>query len=506
MKKKLNNILRQLHTPGWLFFILITTLLVRVPSFFEPYSYGDEMIYLTLGEAIRRGIPLYKGIHDNKPPLLYIIAAIAGNLFWFKAILTIWMLTTIYIFWKLTEKLFPDNILGQKIAVVIFAVLTTIPLLEGNIVNAELFMIGPSILAFLMLISKNLNKKKVFIAGGLFSTAVLFKVPAIFDAPAIVFLWLAQAKINVKNIKTILKNTSLLILGISTPILITVIWFLTQGSLREYITAAFLQNIGYLSSWRPVAYEKSFLVRNFPLLIRAGIVLLGLVIVYVRKSKLSKPFILASSWLLLSLFAVTLSERPYPHYLIQSVPPIAILLSILVSYKTIEQVLTIIPLTLAVFVPFYYHFWHYKTLPYYTRFINFATKKISVQDYLSSFGSQVPRDYKIADFLSKASSKNDKVFVWGEGSPIYALSKRLPPGVYVSDYHIKDFSTEKEMLSVLYSDMPAYIVITGDLNEFPSLEPFLSTNYAIVQTIDSVNIWKLLTPKVRSLMSYCYNR
>src|SRR3989337_2710734 len=68
------------------------------------------MIYLTLGEAIRRGIPLYSEIHDNKPPLLYVMAAIAGNLFWFKALLTLWLLTTVFIFLKFTQGLFHKNL------------------------------------------------------------------------------------------------------------------------------------------------------------------------------------------------------------------------------------------------------------------------------------------------------------------------------------------------------------------------------------------------------------
>ena len=54
---------------------------------FEPYYYGDEMIYLALGQGLRQGIPLYLGLHDNKPPLLYLTAAISGNLFLFKVIL-----------------------------------------------------------------------------------------------------------------------------------------------------------------------------------------------------------------------------------------------------------------------------------------------------------------------------------------------------------------------------------------------------------------------------------
>lgn len=157
-KNKLSHSLKiinkKLHTPTWLFLLMFVVLILRIPSFFEPYSYGDEMIYLSLGEAVRQGVPLYKSIHDNKPPLLYIMAALSGSLFWFKAILAIWNLLTIFVFWKLSQRLFPKKIKLQKIATVLLGLLTTLPFLEGNIANAELFMIGPTILAFYLLLGK----------------------------------------------------------------------------------------------------------------------------------------------------------------------------------------------------------------------------------------------------------------------------------------------------------------------------------------------------------------
>src|SRR3990167_3870089 len=134
----MGKILEKIHLPNWLVGVLALVLLLRIPSFFEPYYYGDEMIYLTLGQGVRQGLTLYSQIFDNKPPLLYLAAAIAGNLFWFKAILAFWNLATIIIFWKLAEKL---SAKAAKIAVFIFALTTTLPLLEGNIANAELFMI-----------------------------------------------------------------------------------------------------------------------------------------------------------------------------------------------------------------------------------------------------------------------------------------------------------------------------------------------------------------------------
>src|SRR5258708_39855753 len=106
---KVKEIDKALGIPNWLVGLLALIFIFRIPSFFEPYSYGDEMIYLTLGNAIRHGVPLYQGIHDNKPPLLYLLAAFSENLFWFKAILAGWSIVTIFIFWKFTEFFFPKK-------------------------------------------------------------------------------------------------------------------------------------------------------------------------------------------------------------------------------------------------------------------------------------------------------------------------------------------------------------------------------------------------------------
>ena len=357
VSKKVNNIVDKLHTPKWLLILLTLVVLLRIPSFFEPYSYGDEMIYLSLGEGIRQNIPLYKEIHDNKPPLLYITAAVAGSLFWFKAILTIWNLITIFLFWKLSTALFPKKEKLQKVATIIFAILTTIPILEGNIVKSELFMIGFTITGFLILLTKKLSFKHIFSAGILFSLATLFKVTGAFDMLAIVILWIVTAKnLKIKSLKPIALNTFYLSLGFTLPIALTFVWYTLRGAFNEYLVAAFLQNIGYLSNFRPDDIAKPFLVKNGPVLLRAVIVVLGIVILYWKRKKLSKQFIFLTAWLLLSLFSVTLSERPYPHYLVQSVAPISLLLAMLFTLKTNVQTLVIIPLALAFFFPVYFSF------------------------------------------------------------------------------------------------------------------------------------------------------
>ena len=485
-------ILSKLHAPKWLFFLLLAVLILRIPSFFEPYSYGDEMIYLTLGEAIRQNIPLYEGAHDNKPPLLYIIAAVAGGLFWFKAILAIWHLVTVFIFWHLGKILFPKNKRVQKASTVIFALLTTIPSLEGNIANAELFMIGPTMIGFYILLKYKHHFRNLFFAGVAFSVAALFKVPSIFDIPAIVFYWLIAQKINRVNLIKITKKTAFLTIGLLAPIVITFVWYFLRGVLEEYVTAAFLQNVGYLSTWKPSDVQLSFFERNSPLLARGIITALAIAILFIKRKNLSKQFIFLCAWLVLSLFAVTLSERPYPHYLIQSVPAVSFLFSMLLFNKTTEQALTVIPLTVFFLVPVYFNFWHYSTTTYYIRFFNFATGKITKDEYFSKFGKNVVRNYKISSLIASTTKREDKVFVWGDSSAIYALSRRLPPIKYVAGYHIKDFSSDKETVKALRESMPKIIVMLPDAPFSPKLTNFVRSHYARVEVIDGAQIWNLV--------------
>ena len=280
-------------------------------------------------------------------------------------------------------------------------------------------------------------------------------------------------------------------MGFLAPILLTLIWFLAQGALPDYIRAAFLQNVGYLSTFRPGDVAKPFLTRNAPLLIRAAVVALGTAVVWLKRKKLSKEFIFATIWILFALFAVTLSERPYPHYLLQAVPALSLLVAILVKGETIDQVLTIIPIGILLFVPFFFKFYNYSTTGYYTRFIGFATGQMTKNAYMNSFDKNTAGNYKLADFLVKSSGPEERIFVWGDSPVIYALTRRLPATKFVAAYHIADFSTKAETVKTLNQSKPSYVVILDGSPAFNEIKPFLASSYVLISSEPKEEIWRL---------------
>jgi len=473
----------------FLLVILTLVFLLRLPSFFDPYSYGDEGIYLTLGEGIRQGLTLYREIHDNKPPLLYLLAAISGSLFWFRFFLLAANLTTIYLFSLLAKILFPAKVKVQKTALVIFALLSTLPLIEGNIANAEIFMILPIIGAIILFFKQKPSLKSYLFIGILFSLATLFKIPAAFDFAAL-FVFLVFFKTERKFLQR-LKDSVILAFAFFLPILATFIYFWRQNAATYYFTAAFAQNLPYLSSWGGQAKSA---VPNPGLLIRALLVLGLSAGLWLKQKTINRPLIFVSVWFAFSIFATLLSGRPYPHYLIQVLPSFAFLAAIFLSKpQAREKFLSLLLLGVLFFSIIYFRFWGYPVFSYYQNFLAFAFGQKTQTEYFQNFSSKVPQTYELAEFITTHTAPNEKVFIWGDSPVVYALSHRLPPGRYTASYHIIDFGAQEETIDILKKETPRFIINLNDENRpFSQLETLISQDYALFKNIHQAQIFHRL--------------
>lgn len=472
-----------------LIFILLLVAVLRLPTLVEPNRYADEDIYLTLGQGLNKGLVFYRDIHDNKPPLLYLLAAVAGKVMWFRFILLFWNLVNVVLVWKLAERLVKKTRTVAGVSL-LFGILGVIPLLEGNIANAEIFMIMPVTGAVLLLLQarEKLSYWKYFAAGLLFSMAFLFKVPVVFDLFGVMFfLYIYEAK----NMKGVLRwfvdlRPWLLVLGFGLPILITIGYYFGVGAGNEYLRAAFGQNFDYVSSWeggqRPF-YESGMVQR---LVILAS----WLLALLLWRKKLGWEFGLAGTWFIAALFGANLSGRPYPHYLVQVIVPLVLLLGVMWERKKVVRMVGMgLVLTLALAL-WRYQFWFYRSIPYYVNYVQYVSGQKTKEEHDRFFGDGVIRNYKIAEYIRMRTEEDERIYVWGTEPSIYVVAERLPVYKYTVAYHVKDFDGWKGTMEAIKMERPKYIVVMDYEDEFKELSGYVAALYAEALVVDGGTVYR----------------
>ena len=478
--------------------LLAITFFLRLPSLFEPYSYGDEGIYLTLGLAIKKGLLLYRDVYDNKPPLIYLLAAAAGaQLFWFRFFLMSSILSSIYLFYRLSQKLFSLRSWAPKATTIVFTLLTTFPLTEGNIANSEIFILLPTLLGFWLVFNllETKNKKTkpklkgFFVAGLILSLGFLLKVPAVFDFLALLgYLFFFYQPKKLFNFE---KKSLFLISGYGLPIVFTGLYFWARGALAEFFDSCFRQTFGYLSSWETGSGASSiFSLLRTDMSYRGIMLLFSLALLWWKRKSLEKSLLFVSLWFVFSLFGATLSGRPYPHYLIQLTPALALGIGF---FSLKKRKVAIVSFSLLIFLLGValarYRFWFYATTPYYQNFIQFVIGKKSKEEYFRHFNGQMNQIYRLAEFIGASTKENERVFVWGNEPYLYPLSKRLPATPNTVAYHIMERHQYQETAQELREQKPPLVVVDQSLETFSELQELLFQDYQEFEDFDGLRVF-----------------
>ncbi|HSW98019.1 MAG TPA: glycosyltransferase family 39 protein [Candidatus Saccharimonadales bacterium] len=474
----------------FLLIISFVFFLLRLPSLFEPLWYGDEGIYEVIGIGLNHGRLLYRDIWDNKPPLLYVLYAIVQSdqpVIRFVSLL--FGLASVILFYFLVKKLFLKS-RTLYVSTSIFTFLLAIPLLEGNIANAENFIM-PLILGSGLLIinlqknhTKNGNFFILFCSGLLLGLAFLFKVVAIFDLAAFTLFLIVQIKtINIKQMKIIFFELIPLYVGVIIPVLITLLFFALHHALPDFIHSAFLSNVGYVS------YGNQFHILGVQIpqgLLLLKLIILGLfcAVLFTKRAKISPTTQFILLWLAFSIFSALFSQRPYTHYLLVLLTSSCLCIGILLQ-KTKSQFLSIgIFFLMAMYFLTNFSFYN-KNIGYYRNFLAFVTNNEDTTTYRAFFDGSTPRDYALADFLKTKLQSNDQVFLWGNNAQLYALVNKLPAGKYIVAYWINSSrQTIMETQMALHKQNPRFIIIMPNAGPIPySLKGYsqrLIINYAVI--------------------------
>jgi len=491
--------------------LMVLIILLRLPNFFEPYWYGDEAIYLTLGNALKNGEKLYTTIIDHKTPLIYYLA-MTPNQFYFRILNLMWMLFTTSFFFIFAKKLFKKE-RWAFLASLILVVLTTLPWLEGNIPNGELFVMGFVMFGAVLfskssiflnffkkepVINKALSDGIILLAAGFtMGLGILTKVPALLDVAGFLSIfWLIlvavffDVKSNLKQLKKIvlyLLNRGLFFgIGLLLPIIFSVIYFVIKGQGQDYLDYGLLYNLRYSQSW-PLDLGNSLINFAFSMTGKTIILFTIFILISLNHDKLKKRFQFIALYFVFTLYSVLLSSRPYPHYFIQMVPALALLIvDSIITLKEIKKkkllntAKTLIIggglLLLTAYVMLSLNFRPYSSVKYYKQFYKYATLQISQEEYENSFDTLVAENRRVSKLIKEMGIK--KMFIWGTNPLLYAQSKTIPTSRFTVSFHIKDFNDQDRTFTQIEKESPKLVIVMKNEQErFPKLEEYLENYY-----------------------------
>ena len=478
--------------------LLFSFFLLRLPSLFEPYWYGDEGIYETIGLALTKGRILYTQIWDNKPPLLYFTyALVQSNQFLVRSLALGIGLATVIVFYFLAKKLFANR-QAAGVAAGAFVILFGVPAFEGNIANAENFMLLPISLAGFLVYSlttkslhtKSLNTRSLVIAGVLLGIAFLYKIVAIFDFTAFFcFLVLTtfEGSLSLKTIvsysKKFWRQFALFVFCFIAPFLLSILYFLLVGGVGEYFHAVFQSTVGY------VGYKNTFIIPQGLLISKILLLALFILSLFFKRQKISSTTLFIILWTGFSLFNCFFSQRPYTHYLLVLVPSFSLLIGQLVNKRKTALIPYLVIVLIISFTTIkYFDHWSVKgTINYYKNFVNFVGGKKSISDYDSFFDKKTVRDNEIVNYINSHKKISPSLFIWGNTAQIYPQTGTLPPGRFTVAYHISGLpSYEKETETALIKNPPQFIVIMDDVSNYP----YSMYNYSQVMRIQNATIYE----------------
>lgn len=485
-------------------FILLGILFLRIPNLFEPYWYGDEAIYLTVGTGLRHGLLLYRDIIDHKTPLIYLLA-MTPSVFWFKLLFMGWMAGTFTAFYVIAKK-FITNGWARALSLLIFALLTTLPWFEGHVANGELFLMGFMLVGLAYFVRSPLYTAfehhhktfdrcylPMFITGIFFSLGILTKVPAIFDAAAvaIVFGFVFLSHMKPKMFIQLLMHGLALLAGIAIPVALSVAFFALNNATDYYAQFGWLYNFRYSNSFS-VPVEHPILKFLFTMTGKAFVVAVAGVVVVLLQKVLRPTYRFVFMWCVLALFATLISSRPYPHYFIQMIPPVALLAGLLFTkWKLVEKVLGIAVIAVWIWSMFLIQVGVYGVSEYYSNFFDYITKKVTLQQYRQRFNYLMDDTYAVATYLKQTTMPTDRLFIWGTNPMLYALSQRVPAGRFTVSFHIKDFDAYEETIdSIRKTKPPVMVVMKDEDGKFDAFYSELRDSYAFVADYQYMTVYR----------------
>jgi hypothetical protein len=453
----------------------VATFVVRTPTFLEPAWHTDEGIFAAVSQRVVTGGSLYADAWESKPPLFLYLYAGVNQLFGpevlpLRLLVALAALATQLALFRVALHLMPRR--QAIIAAVVLMLLLAVPFWEGNLAVTESFTILPATLGVLAYLRHERRSEGggqglgwLIGAGVLFGAAVLLRQTAAVVAIALV-LWLIVSG------RPWLRPTLVMGLSAGAVLAATTVLFAVLGSFYWFWDA----NAGFFFLYIPAGREIAFYER--PLIVLPVLAAVTALIMYRRRGE-APAWGLPALWLTLTLAASLLTGRPYSHYFLQVLPPLALLVGLAAASNTLTwrprtgdipglaTIAAVVLLWVGVVMPAFegnvLAMRYSKAEDYYANFAGRMLGLKSEYEYKDYFDRRVHLTEALAERLRQLGSEGEGLYVWGEYPWVYALSRSEPATRYMTSFYLLIIpGTAEQLGETLAAREPRFIVIMDD--------------------------------------------
>lgn len=297
-----------------------TAFLLRIFSFFPSVINHDESTYIVIADALLRGQTYWVDVVDIKPLGIFLIYAAllkigGGSIFLLRLFTAVWVAGTGYFLYRAAKAWQADENAARASGMMCIFMCSLFTF-YGVSPNTELYYTLFNALALWLILAFPQRIWGALGAGFCLGAGFMIKYTVAFDALAmgLMLIWLFwQAKASF--FRLFLQGLLMIAAFFAVPLL--VYWMYKNWGLEEvFLHYTFGVGGAYpaeLSVGNRALFLLDFLLRFLPISLAFG---WGL---YWR----AKPWILASIWAVCVLVAINVQGKPFGHYFIQMMLPVA---------------------------------------------------------------------------------------------------------------------------------------------------------------------------------------
>ena len=476
---------------------------MRLPSLVEPTGYADEGTYADIGRALDHGAVLYQQVWDNKPPLMYWLAAVTIPLLGasgpaFHAVLALLVGSAAAGVWYLGARAGGRAV--ATVATLTYIALVSLPNLDGDLLNAE--VVGAALVVWAMVLVTGARRRGAMLgAGVLAALAVLTKAVFALDLVVLLAVALLLAPVAAAGQRGRSWVSAARVAGGAALTLAAVTLLLAAGgSLRGFVDVLVHQDIDYVQLTSGpgghIVLSRALSTRLFftalllerilpPLLIGA------LAAWWLRRRGRPWPALVAL-WLGADVAGAVTSARGLTHYVQQLEPALALgtamvavvlwqrrglarglaVATVFAAWPLLELCSYIPRVQVAAAnrdptsVPFEHHNFRAAQLAtYYALSYRRLVGTVSGAEYDAFFPGNLQRRRAVTALFAARSRPGQFVYVWGTVHWVYARSDRVPSGQYTSlnDAYYLDPGAEARLIAEVIARPPAVLVVDAPL-------------------------------------------